>query len=73
MLLIDTVKKRTLVSCVPVLGRVSMELIIIDLTNLPDAAVGDEVVCWGKTPSIDEVATAAGRVSYELFTAAGRG
>jgi alanine racemase len=50
-----------------------MELIIIDLTNLPDAAVGDEVVCWGKTPSIDEVATAAGRVSYELFTAAGRG
>lgn len=58
---------------VPVLGRVSMELIIIDLTNLPDAAVGDEVVCWGKTPSIDEVATAAGRVSYELFTAAGRG
>lgn len=56
----------------PVVGRVSMELTSLDLTECGDADVGAEVVMWGESPSIDEIAAAAGRISYELFTAAGR-
>ena len=55
-----------------VLGRVSMELFVVSLSNCPSANIGDEVICWGESPSVDEVATAAGRVSYELLVAAGR-
>lgn len=58
-------------ACVPVVGRVSMELTALDLSECPNATVGAEVVLWGASPSIDEVATAAGRISYELLTAAG--
>ena len=54
-----------------ILGRVSMELIIIDLSDCADAAVGDEVICWGESLSIDEVAACAGQISYQLLTAAG--
>ena len=56
-----------------VLGRVSMELTALDLTNCGAAGVGAEVVLWGESPSICEVAAASGRISYELLTAAGRG
>ncbi len=55
----------------PVVGRVSMELTTLDLTECGEADAGAEVVMWGESPSIDEIASAAGRVSYELFTAAG--
>lgn len=54
----------------PVLGRVSMELIALDLSRCPSAKPGAEVVCWGESPSIDEVAAAAGRISYEILTSA---
>jgi alanine racemase len=52
-----------------VLGRVSMEMIAVDLTRLPDAQVGSEVTLWGQGLSADEVAKSAGTVSYELLTA----
>ena len=54
-----------------VLGRVSMELTALDLSGCAHADIGEEVICWGESPSIDEVAAAAGRSSYELLTAAG--
>lgn len=57
---------------VPVVGRVSMEMTALDITACR-AETGAEVVLWGESPSIDEVAAAAGRISYELLTAAGRG
>jgi alanine racemase len=48
------------------IGRVSMDLITIDLANAPHAQVGDEVVLWGDGLSIEDVAASAGTISYEL-------
>lgn len=49
-------------------GRVSMDMITIDVTHVADVAVGDEVELWGRNVSIDEVAAHAGTISYELMT-----
>jgi len=51
------------------LGRVSMDMLCVDLTGLPDAGVGAPVVLWGEGLPVDEVAAAAGTVSYELLCA----
>lgn len=48
-------------------GRVSMDMITIDLTDRPDVGTGDVVELWGDTVSADEVASACGTISYELF------
>ena len=51
-------------------GRVSMDMITVDLSTIPDAIVGSEVVLWGQNgPSADEVAAASGTISYELLSA----
>ena len=50
-------------------GRVSMDKICVDLSPIPAAAIGTPVTLWGEGLSADEVATAAGTVSYELFCA----
>ena len=65
--LVDGVRTRTL-------GRVSMDMIVVDLTPVPQAALGSEVTLWGRAGSgavlpIDEVAHAAGTVGYELMCA----
>ena len=56
------------------LGRVSMDMLTVDLTPVPDARIGSDVTLWGNAGngavlSIDEVAHAAGTVSYELMCA----
>jgi alanine racemase len=51
---------------VPVIGRVSMDLMTLDLRGLPDAAVGDPVVLWGADLPVEEVAAHAGTIGYEL-------
>jgi alanine racemase len=51
------------------LGRVSMDKICVDLSSVPQAGVGATAVMWGQGMPADEVATAAGTVSYELFCA----
>ncbi|MGE4502031.1 MAG: alanine racemase [Thiomicrospira sp.] len=49
-------------------GRVSMDMITLDLTHLAErVAIGDEVILWGKTLSVDEVAQYAGTIGYELL------
>lgn len=53
-------------------GRVSMDMLACDLTDIPEAGVGSDVVLWGKGLPADEVATAAGTISYELFCALAR-
>jgi alanine racemase len=53
-------------------GRVSMDMLYADLTAMPDAGVGSEVTLWGEGLSADEVAAAAGTVSYELLCALSR-
>lgn len=52
-----------------ILGRVSMDMLACDLTHLPDVGIGTSVTLWGDGLSADEVATAAGTISYELFCA----
>ena len=47
-------------------GRVSMDLLAIDLSGQPDARVGDPVVLWGPDLPVEEIAEAAGTISYEL-------
>lgn len=51
---------------VPIAGRVSMDMITIDLTDLPEAAVGDEVTLWGRALPVEEIAGAAATIPYEL-------
>ena len=51
------------------LGRVSMDMLCADITEMPAARTGSPVVLWGAGLPADEVAAAAGTVSYELFCA----
>jgi alanine racemase len=51
------------------LGRISMDMLCVDLTHLPGAGIGSPVTLWGEGLAADEVAAAAGTVSYELFCA----
>lgn len=53
---------------VQTVGRVSMDTICVDLGALPDAGVGTPVTLWGEGIPVEEIATAAGTVSYELLT-----
>ena len=50
-------------------GRVSMDMLCVDITDLPEADVGTRAVLWGDGNPVDDVATAAGTVSYELMCA----
>ena len=53
---------------VPILGRVSMDMICIDLQSCPDAKIGDEVVLWGNEQlSVEQVAKQAKTIPYELM------
>ncbi len=49
-------------------GRVSMDMICIDLRDQPDAGIGDEVILWGDGLPVDDIAAAAGTISYELLS-----
>lgn len=50
-------------------GRVSMDMIMVDITDIPAAGIGSPVVLWGEGLPVDDVAAAAGTVSYELLCA----
>ncbi|HWS40728.1 MAG TPA: alanine racemase [Arenimonas sp.] len=50
----------------PIIGRVSMDLMAIDLRAQPNAKVGDSVILWGRGLPIEEIADAANTISYEL-------
>lgn len=50
------------------IGRVSMDMLAVDLTGAPDAKEGDSVELWGRTVGVDEVAACAGTIAYELLT-----
>lgn len=52
---------------VETVGRVSMDMICVDLRPVSDARVGDPVELWGRHVSVDEVARHANTISYELF------
>jgi alanine racemase len=52
---------------VPLVGRVSMDTLYVDLRSQPEAVAGDSVQLWGGCLSAAAVATRAGTISYELF------
>ena len=65
--LVNGVRTRTV-------GRVSMDMVTVDLSAVPDAGMGSEVTLWGRAANgavlpIDEVAACAGTVGYELMCA----
>ncbi len=53
----------------PLVGRVSMDMIMIDLRGLDHVRVGDPVTLWGEGLPVEEVAAAATTIGYELLTA----
>ncbi|GGW61041.1 MULTISPECIES: alanine racemase [Halomonadaceae] len=57
----------------PIAGKVSMDMLTVDVTEVPDAAIGSEVVLWGRATqgsvlSVDEVARHCDTISYTLLT-----
>ncbi|HEX5611374.1 MAG TPA: alanine racemase [Burkholderiales bacterium] len=52
---------------VPTVGRVSMDMLCVDISDVAEAYIGSPVTLWGEGLSADEVAAAAGTVSYQLL------
>ncbi|MFZ3183853.1 MAG: alanine racemase [Pseudomonas sp.] len=52
----------------PLVGRVSMDMLSVDVTDLPQAQLGDAVELWGAQLPVDEVAQACGTIGYELLS-----
>lgn len=53
-------------------GRVSMDMLTVDLTPCPHAGIGSNVELWGEQVKIDDVAASAGTIGYELMCALAR-
>lgn len=53
---------------VPLAGRVSMDMLGVDITDLPQAQLGDAVELWGSQVPVDELAQACGTIGYEILT-----
>lgn len=52
---------------VSLVGRVSMDMLCVDLKNYPDAQIGDSVLLWGDGLPVEEIAAAASTIPYELL------
>ncbi len=52
---------------VTLIGRASMDMLIVDLRKQPKAKVGDSVVLWGEGLPVEEIAAHAGTIPYELL------
>ena len=52
-----------------IVGRVSMDMLTVDLTPVPTAGIGTPVELWGAKLPIDDVAAACGTIGYELMCA----
>ena len=59
-ILVDGIRTR-------IIGRVSMDMLHVDLTNIENGGVGSSVIFWGKGMPVDEVAESAGTIGYELL------
>jgi alanine racemase len=57
---------------VPLIGRVSMDMITVDLRSQPQAQAGDPVVLWGKGLPAEEIARCASTIPYELLCGVAR-
>lgn len=52
----------------PLAGRVSMDMLAVDITDVPQVGLGDAVQLWGAEVSVDGLAQACGTIGYELLT-----
>ncbi|MFZ5999102.1 MAG: alanine racemase C-terminal domain-containing protein, partial [Bacteroidota bacterium] len=52
----------------PVVGNVCMDMTMVDITEIPDAQEGDEVIVFGKELPIQEVARQINTIAYEILT-----
>ena len=50
-----------------IIGRVSMDMLAVDLRQMPEASVGDTVTLWGDSLPVEEVAEHAKTIAYELL------
>ena len=57
---------------VPLIGRVSMDMITVDLRSQPQAGIGDPVVLWGEGLPVETVAEHADTIAYELLCGVAR-
>lgn len=53
---------------VPLVGKVSMDMLTVDVTDAPGVQLGDPAEMWGEHLSVDEVASHIGTIGYELLT-----
>lgn len=61
------VKTRSQTVKTHLIGRVSMDMITIDLSGIDEAEINDEVLLWGEGLCPDEIAKHADTIAYELF------
>ena len=52
----------------PIIGRVCMDMTMIDITNIPETSIGDEVTVFDKTQSVEVLAQKCGTITYEIMT-----
>jgi alanine racemase len=51
----------------PIIGRVSMDMIAIDITEIPSAALGSQIILWGDELPVEAIAKCANTIPYELL------
>jgi alanine racemase len=56
----------------PLVGRVSMDMIAVDVTDLPPLSIGERAELWGRSLAVEEVAAAAGTITSELLCGVSR-
>lgn len=55
-------------NCYPVVGRISMDMLHVDVTDAPEITLHDSVTLWGQDLPVEELAVSSGTISYEIFT-----
>ena len=57
----------------PICGRICMDQCMVDITDIPGAGIGDEVILFGEgAPSADDIAARAGTIGYEVLCLIGK-
>ncbi|MEW6095821.1 MAG: alanine racemase [bacterium] len=50
----------------PIVGRVTMDFCMLNVNDIPEVAIGDEVILFGECPSVDELAQICNTINYEV-------
>ena len=56
----------------PLIGRVCMDMCMLDITDMEDVKIGDDVTLFGESPTVDEMANSLGTINYEVVCAVGK-